>query len=74
MNPLQSKMARVALGWSVSELATAAGVGRATAARFELGQNVQPAKVEAMRSAFVREGIAFTNGGGRQGVSYLRRD
>jgi transcriptional regulator with XRE-family HTH domain len=64
-------MARVALGWSGADLARAAGVGPATVARFELGQVVQPEKVEAMRTAFVAQGIAFENGGKRAGVSYL---
>ena len=74
MNPTQSKMARVALGWSAADLAKAAGVGYATAARFEAGQTVQPSKVESMRAALVKEGIAFENGGKRAGVSYLRQD
>jgi transcriptional regulator with XRE-family HTH domain len=74
MNPTQSKMARVALGWSGADLAKAAGLGSATVARFELGQTIQPDKLEAMRAAFVKEGIAFENGGKRAGVSYLRRD
>lgn len=67
-------MARVALGWSGADLAKAAGIGPATVARFELGQTVQPEKLEAMRAAFVKESIAFENGGKRAGVSYLRRD
>jgi len=67
-------MARAALGWSVSDLADASGVGRATVARFELGQKVQPEGIEKMRAALVKEGVGFTNGGKRAGVSYLRRD
>lgn len=67
-------MARVALDWTVSDLAEASGVGRATVARFELGQNVQPDRVEAMRAALVAAGVAFTNGGGRVGVSVKRSD
>jgi transcriptional regulator with XRE-family HTH domain len=74
MNPTQSKMARVALGWSGADLAAAAGIGYATVARFESGQTVQPENVEAMRQALAAEGIAFDNGGKRAGVSYLRRD
>ena len=51
MTPTQSRMARAALKWSLSDLADAAGVGRATAARFELGEAVAPASIAAMRSA-----------------------
>ena len=35
MTPMQSKMARVALGWSTSDLADKAQVGKATVSRFE---------------------------------------
>jgi len=67
-------MARAALGWSVDQLAKASGVGSRTIARFEAGQAIQPEKMEAMRGALVAKGIAFTNGGKRAGVSYLRAD
>ena len=64
----------MALKWSGADLAAAAGVGPATVARFELGQPVQPEKMESMRAAFVAKGVAFTNGGKRAGVSYVRAD
>lgn len=63
MNPLQSKMARTALGWSVTDLSTFSGVGRSTVARFELGQNVQPDRVQAMRRAFEGKGVQFVDSG-----------
>lgn len=63
MNPLQSKMARTALGWSVTDLSTFSGVGRSTVARFELGQNVQPDRVQAMRRALEAAGVQFVEGG-----------
>jgi transcriptional regulator with XRE-family HTH domain len=63
MNPTQSKMARAAMGWTVSDLAEASGVGRATVARFELGQNVQPDRVQAMRRALEARGVQFVDGG-----------
>lgn len=56
-------MARVALGWKGSDLAAASGVGPATVARFELGQNVQPDRVQAMRRAFEDKGVQFIDGG-----------
>lgn len=49
-------------------------MARRTIDKFEKGGNVLPEKAEALRAAFVREGIAFTNGGKRAGVTYLRRD
>lgn len=56
-------MARTALGWNVTDLAVFSGVGRSTVARFELGQNVQPDRVQAMRRAFEEKGVQFIDGG-----------
>lgn len=67
-------MARAAMGWSLDALASQAGVSRMSVLRFERGDSVQPETVEKMRAALVKEGIGFTNGGRRAGVSYLRRD
>lgn len=74
MNVTQCRMARAALGWSLDDLAEASGVARRTVAKFEGGGNILPDKLEALRATLVREGIAFTNGGKRAGVSYLRKD
>lgn len=74
MNVTQCRMARAALGWTLDDLADASRVGRRTVAKFEAGGTILPEKLEALRAAFVREGIAFTNGGKRAGVSYLRAD
>lgn len=63
MTPTQSRMARAALKWSLSDLAEAASVGRATAARFELGETVAPASVAAMRSAFEAQGVTLVEAG-----------
>jgi transcriptional regulator with XRE-family HTH domain len=65
-------MARAALGWSRHDLGNAAGITGRTVARFEDGEGVQPETVEALRAALVKEGVAFTNGGRRYGVSVLR--
>ncbi len=63
MTPDQSRMARAALRWSLTDLSVAAGVGRATAARFELGQSVDEKSVEAMRGALVAAGILLIDAG-----------
>lgn len=67
-------MARAALGWTLDDLAEASSVGRRTIAKFEGGGTVVPETVEKLRAIFVANGIAFTNGGQRAGVTYLRRD
>lgn len=74
MNVIQCRMARAAREWSANQFAKPAGIAPRTVANFEAGANCLPETVEAMRAAFVREGIAFTNGSKRAGVSYLRKD
>jgi predicted transcriptional regulator len=56
-------MARAALKWSISDLAEAAEVGRATVARFELGQPVEAEKAAAMRDAMERRRVHFVDKG-----------
>ena len=67
-------MARAALRLSLDDLAEASGVGRCTIAKYEAAGTVLPDTVETLRQTFVKEGIAFTNGGSRAGVSYSRCD
>jgi transcriptional regulator with XRE-family HTH domain len=56
-------MARVALDWSLQDLADASGVSRRTVARFEAGESVLPARVQALRQAFEAKGVEFLNSG-----------
>ena len=74
MNVTQCRMARAGLGWSVADLAKAAGLGERTVAKFETGGNVQASTVETLRQALVRHGVEFINGGKSQGVKVPRRD
>ena len=67
-------MARAALEWPIDRLASAAGVNPRTVMRHEKGETISPEKLEALRAALVAEGIAFTNGGKRAGVTYQRKD
>lgn len=64
MEPIQSKMARVALGWSAGDLASHAKVGIATVQRFESGQT-KPirATIEAMQRAMEDGGVIFLPAG-----------
>ena len=50
-------MARAALGWSLTRLASEAGIGRATAARFEGGESVQSESIVAMERAITSAGV-----------------
>lgn len=62
---LQCRAARVLLGMSAQELAQLASVGIATVKRFESGQPVQSATVEAIAVALTTAGIAFIADGAR---------
>ncbi|WP_374407431.1 helix-turn-helix domain-containing protein [Pelagerythrobacter sp.] len=74
MTPTQSRMARAALKWSLTDLATAAKVGRATVARFELGETVGAASVEAMAKALSDAGAKFAQRADRVSVSVPARE
>lgn len=64
--PVQCRMARAALGWSVRELASQAKVAIDTIARFERGDELKERTVDAIRTALEVGGIEFIeeNGGG----------
>ncbi len=64
--PVQCRMARVAVGWGVRELAAASGLAMDTVVRFEQGATLRPRTVEAIRNALEDAGIVFIgeNGGG----------
>ena len=63
----QCKMARVAVGWAVRDLAEKAGISPNTVARFENEKNkFKPslATLKLIRLAFEAEGVKFTDTGG----------
>ena len=66
MLPVQSRMARAALGRGVRDLASAAKVSPDTVARLERGESLYPRTVEAIRAALESAGVEFIeeNGGG----------
>lgn len=66
MNATQCKMARVALGLGLRDLAKLAGVGEFTISRLERGEDLKPATVQTIRAALESAGVEFIaeNGGG----------
>jgi transcriptional regulator with XRE-family HTH domain len=66
ISPVQSRMARAALGMGVRELAAAAKVSVDTVARFERGDELKERTIEAIQRALESAGIEFIdeNGGG----------
>lgn len=66
MIAVQCKMARVALGLGIRELAELAKVAPATVSRLEAGEELKPRTVEAIQRALEDAGVEFIaeNGGG----------
>lgn len=66
MNGVQCKMARVAVGLGVRELALSAGVAQATVSRLERGEELKATTVSVIRAALENAGVEFIeeNGGG----------
>jgi transcriptional regulator with XRE-family HTH domain len=66
MLAVQCKMARVALGLGVRELAEKAQVAPATVSRLEAGEELKERTVAAIRAALESAGVEFIdeNGGG----------
>lgn len=66
MKPIQCKLARVALGWGVRDLAREAGVSPTTVAKFEGGEKLRDGTVAQLKETMERAGVVFIpqNGGG----------
>jgi DNA-binding XRE family transcriptional regulator len=66
MKGIQCKLARVALGWGVIELAQKADVSTQTITRLERGDQLRPSTLLSIQSVLEDAGIEFIkeNGGG----------
>ena len=66
MKGIQCKLARVALGWGVIELANRARVSTQTITRLERGDQLRSSTLESIQSVLEEAGIEFIkeNGGG----------
>jgi DNA-binding XRE family transcriptional regulator len=71
--PVQSKMARAALGWGVRDLAKVASVSADTITRLERGDELMPRTLTAIRVAFESAGVEFINDERGDGVVRLRQ-
>lgn len=63
MTPTQMKMARVALGWGVRDLADRAGITANTVTRIENGADAKQSTVNAIRAALEAGGVQFLDNG-----------
>ncbi|NTJ11758.1 helix-turn-helix domain-containing protein [Rhizobium lusitanum] len=73
MKGIQCKLARVALGWGVLDLAKEANVSTQTITRLERGENLRPSTLNGIQRVLENAGIEFIaeNGGG-VGVRFKR--
>jgi transcriptional regulator with XRE-family HTH domain len=64
--PVQCFLAREALGWTMSDLARAAGVSQSAVRKFERGGSQRATTVEAIQRALENAGVIFidANDGG----------
>ena len=74
MHPLQCKMARAGLDWSVGDLARKAGVGDAIVTRFETDGTVSPEDLGRLFDALELGGAMFTAQDEKLGVTVHYRD
>ena len=65
MNATQCKMARVATGLGLREIAARAGVSPNTVSRLERGEELKASTIEAIRSIFETAGVTFLDDDGR---------
>jgi ribosome-binding protein aMBF1 (putative translation factor) len=72
--PVQIKMARAALGWSIKDLMEKAKVSNDTVNRLERGEQLRERTLAAVRDAMESAGVVFidSNGGG-PGVRLRKR-
>lgn len=56
-------MARAGLGWSLDNLANAAGVNKRTIIRHEADEPIMAANADKLRQVFEREGVVFIRRG-----------
>ncbi|MVA59182.1 helix-turn-helix domain-containing protein [Agrobacterium vitis] len=59
MNAMQCKLARIALGWGVRELAQAANVSTQTISRLERGEQLRDVTLDSIRRVLESAGIEF---------------
>jgi len=64
LSPVQSKMARVALGWGIRDLARIAKVSADTVSRLERGEQLRQRTLADLRAVFESTGIEFLDDNG----------
>jgi len=73
MNAIQCKMARVATGLGIRELAELAQVAPTTVSRLESGEELKPRTTAAIRAALELAGVIFVDENGEGPGVRLRK-
>jgi transcriptional regulator with XRE-family HTH domain len=73
VNATQCKMARVATGLGLRELAVLADVSPNTVSRLERGEELKPSTVAAIRTALESAGVIFVDANGEGAGVRLRK-
>lgn len=74
MLPIQCKLARVALGWGVRDIASATGMSPNTITRFERGERMRDRTVAELRRLFESNGLEFIDEADGKGPGLRFRD
>ncbi|WP_440658713.1 helix-turn-helix domain-containing protein [Ensifer adhaerens] len=72
MNAVQCRLARVAMGWGIRDLAAAAGVSSQIVSRLERGEQLRTRTLDRMRQVFEAAGIDFICDGDGFGIMIRR--
>ena len=59
MRPIQLRMARAALNWTVRDLAARAEINKNSVSRYESGKEVIASTVHAIEAVLMKEGVVF---------------
>ena len=59
MSPIQLRMARAALNWTVRDLATRARVNKNTVSRYEAGKEIVASSLQRIEQVLIEHGIVF---------------
>ncbi len=67
IRPIQSRMARAALGWTLRDLAERARVNKNTVARFEAGREILSGALASIEKVLTDEDVVFVDEDGDLG-------
>jgi transcriptional regulator with XRE-family HTH domain len=72
MTPMQLRMARAALNWTVRELAARADINKNAVSRYESGQEILSSSVTSMERVLLEAGVQFFDEEGGIGIRIQR--